>query len=59
LPFDELGLDLREFLRLFRTNELVSKVERIFERFFSKQHGVANKSRLLINATNGASGYGQ
>src|SRR5438067_10349683 len=29
LPTDELGLDLREFLWLFHTNELVSKVERI------------------------------
>jgi hypothetical protein len=30
-----------------------------FERFFSKQHGVANKSRLLINTTDGAPCYRQ
>src|SRR5215813_2845958 len=46
-------------LRLFHANELVSEVERIFERLFSKQHGVADKSRLLINATSGVPGYRQ
>src|SRR5262249_3044293 len=51
-----LGLDPSEFLWLLHTNQLVSEVECIFERFFSKQHGVAHKSRLLINATNGAPG---
>src|SRR5262249_22136976 len=40
LPIDELGLDTREFLGLFHTNELVSEVECIFERLFSKQYGV-------------------
>src|SRR5262249_21835314 len=58
-PTDKLGLDSSEFLWLFHTNQLVSKVERILERFFSKQHGVANESRLLIDATNGAAGYRQ
>src|SRR5215831_20930734 len=52
LPTDRLGLDPREFLWLLHTNQLVSEVECIFEHFFSKQHGVAHKSSLLINATN-------
>jgi hypothetical protein len=59
LPIDELGLDTREFLGLFHTNELVSEVECIFERLFSKQYGVADKSRLLVNATSGVPGYRQ
>src|SRR5215813_4830429 len=59
LPTDKLGLDTSEFLRLFHTNELVSEVERIFERLFSKQHRVADKSRLLVNATSGVPGYRQ
>src|SRR5262249_24173402 len=59
LPIDELGLDTREILGLFHTNELVGEVERIFERLFSKQYGVADKSRLLINATSGVPGYRQ
>src|SRR5262249_39264866 len=59
LPIDELGLDTREFLGLFHTNELVSEVECIFKRLFSKQYGVADKSRLLVNATSGVPGYRQ
>ena len=45
--------------RLFHANQLLGEVKRIFERFFSKQHGVAHKSRLLINATDGAPCYRQ
>ena len=52
LPTNEVGLNLREFLRFPYMNDLASTHERIGEHLFSNCYGVlTNSGRLPINAT--------